>query len=154
MQNIERINKIIQEFKKKPDLYKASSLISNFGKENKLNSSFEIYKILINSSIKPDIFVFKAIMNACMKCNEPKRLLSIWNDMTHYSIPLDSFCFGNLIRSCAKTGDVFTAKKLFEKLKNGEFESEVTVLRCTQLIQSFSIGKHIGDAFEVFQFMI
>jgi len=109
----------LDSFKKQPDLYKASSLIATFGRQNNLNGAFDIYRTLVDhSSHKPDIYIFKSLMSACMKCNQPKRVVALWNDMSRYSIQLDNFCFGTLINACAKTGDIITAKKLIEKIKS------------------------------------
>ena len=46
----------LDSFKKQPDLYKASSLIATFGRQNNLNGAFDIYRTLVDhSSHKPDI---------------------------------------------------------------------------------------------------
>src|SRR3984885_7710703 len=88
----------LNSFKKQPDIYKASSLIATFGRQNNLNGAFDIYRTLVDhSSHKPDIYIFKALMNDCIKCNQPKRVVALWNDMSRYSIQLDNLCFGILI---------------------------------------------------------
>ena len=144
----------LDSFKKQPDIYKASSLIATFGKQNNLNGAFDIYRRLVDhSSHKPHIGVFTALMNACMKCNQPKRVVALWNDMSRYSVQLDNFCFGTLINACAKTGDIITAKKLIDKIKKREFTFKINVIDYTQLIRTFNHGNNIGDAIEVLQLM-
>ena len=123
-------------FRQQPDSYRASSLIASFGRQNKLESAFDIYKTLVGSTQIPDIGVFRALMNACIKCNQPRRVLNVLGEMTRFSVPLDGYCFGTLTKVCAKIGDSVTAKKLLEKMKRGELTFNLNVIELQSIDSS------------------
>ena len=132
----------MKEFHIKPDNFTYTTIIKGLNKDSfssnspnsinkmsELDLAFQLFEKVKQIS-KPDEILYNCIMDACLRFNQVDKMLELYKEMLDNGISLSSVTCGIVIKAYGMKGDVDSALKMYEKMKQiGEMIDVVCLVK-------------------------